>query len=266
MLGKLMNYEMKAYGRIMLPIYAALLALAAILGVTLKFLPESMTQSLIFVFAMILYVLLLAAVAIVTTILAVNRYYGNLLGREGYFMFSLPTRTSTLMVSKTLSAMIWTAFGTIVGFAAIMMTSVVAFNGADYRYVWEALRQVAEHIKPYTGNVILLIVLLIMGLVTMIVRVYAAVSIGSQWSGHRLIGSILVYIGFKAIETIIASIIRAIGPLREALESLVAGGSGQIANFPGYRAEIVALIIILVEIVVYWVIAWFFTDRKLNLE
>ena len=76
-----------------------------------------------------------------------------------------------------------------------------------------------------------------------------------------MIGSILVYIGFKVIETVIASIVRAITPLRTAIENIV--GNAEPASF---KPAILVLAIILVQLAIYWVIAWFFTDRKLNLE
>ena len=262
MLGKLLGYEMKAYGRFLVPIYIALLALAGMLGLYIKFMPSWATNNIIFIFAVIIYVILLISVVVVTTILGINRYYGNLLGREGYFMFSLPTRTSTLMLSKTLSALIWTAFGTIVGFAAIMMVSVVAFNGPDFAEYFEAFKMVLEHAKPYIGNVILWGVIMIMAVVTIVMRVYAAVSIGSQWNGHRLVGSILAYIGIKAVEAVFANIMSMSSILEDAFDSLI--GTGEA--FASYRFQVVILAVILVQIVIFWLIAWFFTDRKLNLE
>lgn len=261
MLGKLLGYEMKAYGRIMVPIYIALIALSAVLGIGFHFLPDAMTHNFIFILLFILYILLLVSVGVMTTILGVNRYYGNLLGREGYFMFSLPTKTSTMMSAKTLAALIWTAFGAIAGFASILLTSFIAFNDDSFKEIVNAIIEVLPQIKPYLGNIIAWVIVVIFGVVTLIVRVYAAVSIGSQWSGHRMIGSILVYIGFKVIETVIASIVRAITPLREAIENTI--GNGDPASF---KPVILALAIILIELIIYWVIAWFFTDRKLNLE
>ena len=267
MLRKLIAYEMKAYGRILVPIYIALLALAAILGLSLKFLPAWTTQNVFFVFAVLLYIILLLSVVVVTTLLAINRYYGNLLGREGYFMFSLPVRSSTLMVSKTLSAMIWTAFGTIVGFAAVAMVSIVAFNGTDYIEFKQALHMFyKEIISPNIGHVIFWIAIMILVLVTVIVRVYAAVAIGSQWSGHRLLGSVLAYVGIKIVETIIASVISSVDFLKNGVEHLMWNSPADVNGFTNWRLQIVVLAIIAVQIVIYWVLAWYFTDRRLNLE
>ena len=197
----------------------------------------------------------------------INRYYGNLLGREGYFMFSLPVRSSTLMVSKTLSAMIWTAFGTIVGFAAVAMVSIVAFNGTDYIEFKQALHMFyKEIISPNIGHVIFWIAIMILVLVTVIVRVYAAVAIGSQWSGHRLLGSVLAYVGIKIVETIIASVISSVDFLKNGVEHLMWNSPADVNGFTNWRLQIVVLAIIAIQIVIYWVLAWYFTDRRLNLE
>ena len=275
MLGKLLGYEMKAYGRILVPIYIALIALAAILGISFKLLPEKTTMSVIFAFALIIYILLLFAVGAVTTILGISRYYNNMLGREGYLMFSLPVKTSTLMSAKTLAALIWTIFGAIVGFAAIATTFVLGkFTSADYAQMGETFEVLFKFAKPYTGHIIFWIFIMILSVLTLIIRVYAAVSIGSQWSNHRLVGSILAYIGFKLVEVIIANIIQAIDPVRNWFENLLTDSTVTVTHesitasttgISSWALQLVVLAIILIEIVVYWLLAWHFTDRKLNL-
>lgn len=275
MLGKLLGYEMKAYGRILVPIYIALIALAAILGISFKLLPEKTTMSVIFAFALIIYILLLFAVGAVTTILGISRYYNNMLGREGYLMFSLPVRTSTLMTAKTLAALIWTIFGAIVGFAAIATTFVLGkFTSADYAQMGETFEVLFKFAKPYTGHIIFWIFIMTLSVLTLIVRVYAAVSIGSQWSSHRLVGSILAYIGFKLIEVIIANIIQAIDPVRNWFENLLTDSTVTVTHdsitasttgISSWALQLVVLAIILIELIVYWLLAWHFTDRKLNL-
>lgn len=265
MLGKLIGYEMKAYSRIMVPIFIAVAALSVIIGLGLRFIPEWVGGNVLFALTLILYIGLLVAIAVMTTILGINRYYGNLLGREGYFMFSLPVKTSTMMLAKTIGALIWTVLGAIVGGASIALISVIGFNTKDYAEIINAFKMLLTEIKPYTGYFILWVIVIIMAVIQLIVQVYAAVSIGSQWSGHRLIGSILVYIGFEIIEAIIATIIRAIHPLANWIERVMTG-TPYPGTTPNYGAPILILVLILVEIVIFWVIAWYFTDRKLNLE
>ena len=266
MLGKLIGYEMKAYGRILVPVYIALLAMAAILGGLVHFMPSWVTHSILFVFAVIIYVLLMAGVVVVTAILAINRYYGNMLGREGYFMFSLPTSTRTLMFSKALSVVIWTAFGTIVSLAALAMTGLISIHGEgmDYQIVVEGLKEAWRIVRPHMGNAVLWIVILIFQLVAAVMRMYAAVSIGSQFSGHRLPFSILAYVCLKTIEMIIATILSATGLMEHLFLDTITSGSVEVLT--SYKLQIIILITFVIMIAVYWLIAWYFTDRKLNLE
>ena len=41
MLSKLIGYEMKAFGRILLPVYLAIVVVAVLLGIDFRFLPTS---------------------------------------------------------------------------------------------------------------------------------------------------------------------------------------------------------------------------------
>ena len=271
MLGKLLGYEMKAYGRILVPMYIALIALAAILGVSFKFLPERMTQSLLFVLALILYVLLLVAVVVVTAVLGISRYYSNMLGREGYMMFSLPVKTSTMMSAKTLAALIWTIFGTAVGGLAIMTTFVLGkFTNEDYAQVGKWMVELLKLAKPYAGHILAWVGIMILAVLVIIVRVYAAVAIGGQWGAHRLPASILAYVAFKVIEVIIANIVQSIEPLSNWIENLlwdsnVVTDTMTVTGIGSWRLQIFVLVIILIQLAVYWLLAWHFTDKKLNL-
>ena len=55
MLVKLIGYETKAFGRIMLPLYGAMLAFALFTGLSLRFMPEDFTSGLPGVLIFMLY-------------------------------------------------------------------------------------------------------------------------------------------------------------------------------------------------------------------
>jgi hypothetical protein len=107
MLVKLIGYETKAFGRIMLPLYAAMLGFALITGLSLRFMPENFTSGLPGVLLFMLYGILMMSIVVMTCVLSVTRFYKNLLGVEGYLMFSLPTGTGTLIASKVISVILW---------------------------------------------------------------------------------------------------------------------------------------------------------------
>ena len=113
MLSKLIGYEMKAFGRILLPVYLAIVVVAVLLGIDFRFLPTSKGEAGTVILTIVLG-LLVAAVFLVTIILSVGRFYTNLLGREGYLMFSLPTGTGSLIWAKVISSVIWSLFSALV--------------------------------------------------------------------------------------------------------------------------------------------------------
>ena len=126
MLGKLIRYETGAFGRIMLPLYGAALGFALFLGLSLRFLPNDFLGGLPTILLGMVYGILLVGVMIMTGILAVTRFYGNLLGKEGYLMFSLPTGTMSLISSKVICAILWSALSTITAVLTIFLCALGA--------------------------------------------------------------------------------------------------------------------------------------------
>ena len=53
------------------------------------------------------YIICLAALSLCVTLCTVIRFYKNFFTDEGYLMFTLPVKTSDLILSKTLVAVIW---------------------------------------------------------------------------------------------------------------------------------------------------------------
>ena len=111
MLGKLLKYELKAMGRIILPLYLVLILAAGLFAVNIKLNDKTQTLSgfmnILSIITTILFVACIFVVVIVMIFLVVQRFYKNLLGQEGYLMFTLPASTLEHILSKMLSSMIW---------------------------------------------------------------------------------------------------------------------------------------------------------------
>ena len=98
MFGKYMKYEMKSMGRILLPLYLALVVAATVFSLNMKLTMNRTVAGLLEKFAIVTAVLFIAmviAVFVVTLFLILQRFYRNLLGNEGYLMFTLPVNTIT---------------------------------------------------------------------------------------------------------------------------------------------------------------------------
>ncbi len=85
----------------------------------------------------ILYLLLFAlwvAMGVLTVVSIIQRFYKNLLGDEGFLMFTLPVSSTTLLGSKMLAAMLWTIASSMVGMLSFFLTLFipVCFAGDIY--------------------------------------------------------------------------------------------------------------------------------------
>ena len=115
MLRKLMKYELKATGRVMLPLYLAVVALAAVLrglavwsqalhyDAVTGFDPVRVLLTLVTA----AFFLALVAVPIAAVVLMIIRFKTNLLSDEGYVMFTLPVSSHKLVWSKLLTSAVW---------------------------------------------------------------------------------------------------------------------------------------------------------------
>lgn len=93
MLGKLIKHEFRATGRLMAPLFGAMLLLAVFVRVSDLILSaadvpvffEALNSLLL-----IVYVLAILSVTVFSTVLMIKRFHQNFLTDEGYLMFTLP--------------------------------------------------------------------------------------------------------------------------------------------------------------------------------
>lgn len=112
MLGTLLKYEFKAVGRILLPLFAAWLIASVLLGLSLG--GDGSQSNLLITLTAVVYIFVAVAAVVITTILLIQRFYKNLLGSEGYLMFSLPVSTGQHILNKTISGAVWGTAGLII--------------------------------------------------------------------------------------------------------------------------------------------------------
>ena len=263
MLGKLLKYEIKAMGRVMLPLYAVLLFLAGFLALNLRLGMNPAIRMIVDKFAVIsgfLFVIGIITVGVVMIVMVVQRFYKNLLGNEGYLMFSLPATTLEHILSKGISSLIWILVGGAAGIAAgFLMVSIVS----DVPEFLRELQQLREMIfSDRMGEIILVIVLLIVGIMESLCKVYAAIAAGHQFNSHRLLFSAVAYIVFGIIETVISLPFSSNGvPFGKIVGKVV-----DATNLPPAGTMWILIGIALIGMVIYGAVAWYLLDRRLNLE
>ena len=265
MLGKLLKYELKAMGRVMLPLYGVMAFAAVLFAFNQKIKMSGTTKFLINQFAIITGVLFGAAVLIAVVVMAlivIQRFYKNLLQTEGYLMFTLPAATHEHILSKALSSFIWILAGILVGgISGCLMISIVTDFGEFMDEVYRAW----EFISPdrQVGPLIWFAVMLVMGLFESLIKVYAAMAVGHQLRTHRALGSVGAYIGFGVIESLAAWGMSKLGILQRGINLVVTDSGVMEGGVPAMQRAIGASAALLV---LYGLLCWYLLDRRLNLE
>ena len=246
MLGKLIKYDFCSIARILFPVYGALLVAAVLLGISSRDTQVSLTIAMI-------YSALLIAAILMTMVLVIQRFYSNLLGREGYLMFTIPVSTGTHIFAKVVTALLWGLLGIIV--VVLSGVLIMAFDPSIGGFqglgdMVNALFQI--RLDPEDQKTMLFSICLgILTVSAIITRIYAAISVGHLWSTHRILGAFLAYIGFQIL---VFWMVSEIG----------------LSILPGTMLNehymVTEILIPAIQIAVYGVITWLILDRRLNLE
>ena len=268
MLGTLLKYEFKAVGRILLPLFGAWLIAAALLGLSIG---GDGGQSVLFMaLTALLYGGVAMAALILTTIILIQRFYNNLLGNEGYLMFTLPVSTGQHIINKLLSASAWGTIGTVVAIASGILIAMTIEGPAT---LFEEIQFMVGDLQVVLGEGGITFLLMLEMLVVIFLafgvigaKVYAAIAVGHQWSNHRIMGAIIAYIGFGIIETIIGNIVGAITDnswfytkLDSISMNMSTAGFASLVMFAG-------IIICAIVAAIYGFVSWKLLDKRLNLE
>jgi hypothetical protein len=226
MLGKLIKYEFKATTRIILLFWLALLVVSvinyflmpwtdtgqSIYGSTPLGQGDAMEtvmtvmRSIVF----IMYILFAAAAAVVPIVIVIMRFY-KMLGDEGYLYFTLPVTTKQHIFSKLITAAIW-------GICSIILVGLSVLIVIGRHEVFTSIPKLwgeAVDFGIHPGIWLLCIaIMVVLYVISGILQVYTAISIGPHITSSRIGGSIiayiLVYIATQIISLIGSSILFAI--------------------------------------------------------
>ena len=110
MLKQLLKYEFKATKSLYFGLYLALALLSVVLGVSFRqenAWADNTNFGRLEVILMVLYLSVIFAIAVLCFVSTVQRFYKNLLGREGYPMPTRPLHSTQTMLVMSLERMSW---------------------------------------------------------------------------------------------------------------------------------------------------------------
>ncbi len=210
MLKQLLKYEFKATKRLYFGLYLALALLSVVLGVTFRqehALAHSTSFQNLQVILMIVYVSVILAIAVLCFVNTIQRFYQNLLGREGYLMHTLPVTETQLILSKLLTSMVWVLCSGLVG--VVCITVMVSIGVLDAEVLgtlsWDRWKQLwgmlYEELGPEFWVAMAWTILINLArLASLILCVYAACMIAHQFKKQAMAAGILAFIGMNIVE------------------------------------------------------------------
>ena len=201
MLGKLMKYDLRSMLRKFCPLWIAAVALSVVCGLYFR-LVNNISETNFFM-RMLVALLpaalfgIFVAMAVMTLIFVCSRFYKGLLGDEGYLMHTLPVTAGAHIASKGLTALILEIVSGLVALLCVVLVAVT-FQPAELVRGWREFLAMFRQLDIPAAMPWLVaegLIVAIAATATETLKIYAAISLGHLAKRHRVLWSILAYVG-----------------------------------------------------------------------
>ena len=265
MLRKLMKHEFRATGRVMGPLFGLLLIAAIAARFSVGVLLESSARFLnllggLFTTA---FVIAIVGVCVMSLVLMINRFRTNLLGDEGYIMFTLPASVHQQIWSKLIVSAVWfIAAGIAVAAASFILVAQQGF----WLEIRRGFAEIFRHLTAYyafngTAFLFELLALIFVGCCVLCLEFYAAMAIGHSFAAHKVLYSVLSFLGLQFVMQLLSGGI-LVGTNYDIL--VVALPSDGVLTM--HSVMLTMIVSTAVFGAVYYVITTMFLKKRLNLE
>jgi hypothetical protein len=266
MLTKLLKHEFIATSRIFGMAYAAVLAmglLAMISGFLIRDNVDSTFGAMFVAAGVFIYGMVIVGAAIITVFVLLQRFYQNLLGREGYLMFTLPVKRSELIFSKLIAGVAWQFICAIVIIVSLALTAI-GWGGASmlqdlFTHGIPALLRSIADMGAIPASLMVLGIPVVAA--SSLLLYYLAMSLGQLASKNRILWSVVAWFGItSALQMLISMGLVLVVTVGGTLELHTMEGSGilnlfSIGLFGWY----------LIQCSAYFLGTKFLLEKKLNL-
>lgn len=281
MLGRLMKYELKSTTILFVPLILILFGVSVVnrifsiraISSAINNLPDALSVTINLVVRGA-FVVLVVAFMFISVYLLIQRFYKNLMGDQGYLMFTLPVSSWEHIASKTIIAIFWMTISTIAIILSILMIIPESgIYGDFFRGLATIFSDISEILKfPIWVLVIEAVVLWIIGFATFFLQVYAAITFGQRFNKSRKMGSFLSFFVLSVISNAFISFLTKIFGQVTGIEQNI---NNSITDFGFYQfvfaRSLHTLILFQIVLSIIFAVGCFMLtkynlDHKLNLE
>ena len=196
MFWNLVRYEFKNVNKWYLSLYAAVLALSALIGIQTQHynnLPVKESQPTMLLFLATVFGGLMLTLGISTIFLIIKRFKGSVYDRQGYLTLTLPVSEHHIITAKLIGAFIWSLISTAVLLLCIYI--ILLSTNSDEVQLSTLLSFVAEHFTGFG----LTVLSFLLSTISFILCIYLAISIGQLFNEYRTALAVAAYIGIQIV-------------------------------------------------------------------
>ena len=271
MLRKLLKYEFKATGRGIIPLYGALLFLALLSKIFVINKINVDDSRIIYIMQMLsilLYGATMAAIAVATILIIVQRFHKNLLSDEGYLMNTIPVSINANITSKLIVSTVWCCISMIIAVISILILAATKDNMSQF--FSELSHIFGDLFNEFGINVpIVGLEFFLAGIAQIalnIVLLYASVCIGHLLPKMKILGAFAAYLGLNTAMTIIITSIAQFSSSIVYFRTFIENFAKNSPVAFTHAIAIGALILNIIWFIIFYVITHYILKNKLNLE
>ena len=204
---KMLKYEFRAMFRALLPLFGGLL-LGGLVTRFCIWMEDRTDASALQVFGILIITIFFigcAAAVVLTAVLSVVRFARTVHGDEGYLTNTLPVSVHTILLSRVLVSLV-----SLILAAGVVVLSVMicTFHLSDVKDLGKLIMELLHRMNLETGTLAIRIVLTALtALMTLILELFAAISIGHSFANRKVGMSVLFVFVLYIARQIISSIV-----------------------------------------------------------
>lgn len=281
MLKKLLKHEFRATARIFAPVFGAALILSGVTWIVVRLggilvLPGgtgigSPIFGLFSGILMLLSTLALFALMVSAVLVTVQRFYKNLLGDEGYLMFSLPVTPGQHIAAKLITGTVWSAAALLLtlGILTVLILSVpgAASYGLTFANLLTACRRTLG--VPLGAFFTVSFCTFLVGTTNSYLLAYLSMAIGSRRQESRLFASIAAYVVLNAALMVLYLIVTAVSGEITASLGVLQTVQAFVNSLPSFAVMCIFMgassCVLLIGNVIYFFVTRALLTKQLNL-
>ena len=255
---KLVKHELHELLRVLLPIFGGLILFAGVTRGMFWLMQQNENAILSLMGGMFIGLFFLSCLAcvVLTAVLLIVRFTKSVHGDESYLTHTLPVGVHSILLSRLLVSVLFMAAAVTTAIGSVLISTWKIKALSDFTEGIGMFLESAGLASSFWWTMLLSI---FVQLITTILMIFAAVSIGHSFNRGKVGFSILFYFALNTTSSIISTVISLI-----VMNAKLFDEATEISTITGSTMGF-AIVMNLVLCGVYYFLAWIMTKKRLNL-